>query len=84
MSDEVRDAAIRLGTAAELHARSEALARYETWEQAHRPSRTPAEGLAAAGFLYELLPRAARDRNFDPRGVVTMHRRLSVLIAAPA
>ncbi len=60
-----------------VEARSAALDRFARW-QASNPARlTPAEALAAAGALYEMLPEAGRQRPVDPSGVMAFHSILS-------
>lgn len=66
-----------------LERRAEQLRRFEEWQRAH-PHRVDArQALAGIGFLYELLPLAARKRPFDPSGVQAMQRALALLERRP-
>ena len=59
-----------------LRVRSEALARFATWEASHAIKLTPAAAIAAIGTLYRLLPPESRRRPVDPAGVARMHEAL--------
>lgn len=61
--------------------RQRALERFSAWEAKHPRNPTPQAALNAVGFLYDLLPAAARSRPVDTSGVQAMHRALSVLAA---
>lgn len=59
-----------------LRERSEALARFDAWAASHPTRLAPADAIAAAGRLYELLPVSARIGVVDATGVMTLHRLL--------
>jgi hypothetical protein len=59
-----------------LLARRAALGRFDTWAAANPMDIQPADAVAAAGRLYELLPALSRHRPVDPRGIMTFHRLL--------
>jgi hypothetical protein len=63
-------------TEAEQRAAREALAalgRFDRWAADHPIRVSPAEAVAAAGRLYELLPVDSRQRPIDASGVIVLH-----------
>ena len=67
-------------TARGLLRRGKQLERYSRLEKGLPASPVhPAKSIAGIGWLYELLPRASRNRPVDPSGVVELHRCLAVL-----
>jgi hypothetical protein len=62
-----------------LLARAAAFEEFAEWEKHHPISLDPSQALAAVGWLYELLPEAARQRPVDASGVQELHRCLAGL-----
>ena len=52
--------------------------RYRDRQPAIRPWRPPADAIAAATWLYDLLPASSRARPVDPSGIVRLRACLSV------
>jgi hypothetical protein len=67
---------VTVGDRRALRERFEALDRFAEWAADHPTRLAPADAVAAAGRLYELLPVPARRRPVDPGGVMTLHRLL--------
>ena len=64
-----------------LLVRQRCLERFSAWEKTHPRVLTSRAALNGVGFLYDLLPEAARTRPVDPSGVQALQRALSVLDA---
>ena len=60
-----------------LQERNAALGRFNAWAEVNPMRLTPAEALAAAGRLYDLLPPSARTRPVDCSGIMTLHHLLA-------
>jgi hypothetical protein len=60
-----------------LQERKAALDRFNAWAERNPMRLTPADAVAAAGRLYDLLPSAARTRPIDCAGIMTLHRLLT-------
>ena len=72
-------------TGAALHRREEQLDLYSRLEP-DLPSSPldPQTAIAGVGWLFDLLPKAARERPIDPSGVMELHRCLAVLKSGQA
>lgn len=67
-------------TKAALRRREEQLELYSQLEPALPSSRLdPQTAISGVGWLFDLLPKAARERPIDPSGVMELHRCLAVL-----
>jgi hypothetical protein len=66
---------------ADLRRRLEAFGAFERWEQTARSRRTPADAVAAATWLYDLLPAEAKHRAVDVSGVQRLHAHLKQLVS---
>ena len=64
---------------AALKAREDALRRFEKLERTFPVDRDAARALAGIGWLYDLMPPEARQREVDPSGVRSLHEALSAL-----
>ena len=66
---------------ADLKRRLEAFVAFERWEQTLQSRRSPADALAAATWLYDLLPADAKHRPVDASGVQRLQASLRQLIS---
>ena len=66
---------------ADLRRRLEAFGAFERWEQTAGSRRTTADAVAAATWLYDLLPAEAKRRPVDASGVQRLHVCLRQLVA---
>lgn len=73
MSTTAESAALRLA----FGRRSLALGRFAAWEARQIHTSAPAEAIAAATWLYDLLPLSSRVRPVRTEGVGQLHRALS-------
>ena len=59
---------------------TESLRRFAVWESSQRfVPQSAADAVAAAGFLYDLLPQESRTRPVDVSGVRILHSTLALL-----
>jgi hypothetical protein len=77
MSDEHQ--AERTALRAAWASRADGFRRFAAWEAAHPRRLAPADAVAAAAWLYDLLPAESRARAIETAGVRKLHEALSRL-----
>jgi len=57
----------------------QALEKYNAWESEHPQMLSPAAALASIGYLYQLMPNEAKQRDFNATGIIRMRNIFSKL-----
>ncbi len=57
----------------------QALEKYNEWEREHSQMLSPTVALASIGYLYQLMPTEAKQRDLNVGGIIRMRNILSKL-----
>ena len=62
-----------------LQNRNQALNKFNHWEKEHPMHLNPSVAIEGLDLLFSLLPQDSKNRQFNPQGIIAMHKALAHL-----